>query len=305
VPLDWPNPTAPRSTEGRSVFAPLRLLLLGQDQFFGAPGQPPSYDWPNPRGPLPARPSLTVPLQLTLLLPTAAPFLPLDWPNPRTAREAADLRSWLQRMPQLLFGQDKFFGGAGQPPANMDWPVPRGAPFPAEDRGFSWPFQLTLHVIPVKAPVALDWPNPRGPRYPDANRGFLVPLQPWYFTPLPAATIAAFRPAPVLAPPSTAGVPPAFAAWALRLVDVVNNTLSGKINVTLTITLAANAASTTVTDARISADCVLVFMPLTADAAAELAGGTLYVTSQQNKQATIAHANNSETDRSFRILIIG
>lgn len=93
--------------------------------------------------------------------------------------------------------------------------------------------------------------------------------------------------------------------WALRLVDVVNRSLQGKLNATVDVTLAAGAASTTITDARISIVSYLQFTPLTADAAAEQASGNMYVSAQQSGQATITHTNNAQTDRSFRVLIIG
>lgn len=51
IPLAWPNPlrAAPDITL-RTWIDPLKLNLIGQDTFFGAPGQPPTYDWPNPGG---------------------------------------------------------------------------------------------------------------------------------------------------------------------------------------------------------------------------------------------------------------
>lgn len=119
------------------------------------------------------------------------------------------------------------------------------------------------------------------------------------YLPSPAIATAA------IALPSIAGFPPAFTAWALRLVDVVNNTLRGKINVTLNVTLNANAAETVVIDARVGVFSFLHFMPLTADAATELVSGSLYVSAQTNGQFTVAHTNNAQTDRAFRVLIIG
>ena len=87
-----------------------------------------------------------------------------------------------------------------------------------------------------------------------------------------------------------------------RIVDVVNRTLNGKLNATLSVTLTANATSTLIKDARIGATSALMFTPLTANAAAEQA--TLYVSAQQSGQATVEHANNAQADRQFRVLII-
>lgn len=90
-----------------------------------------------------------------------------------------------------------------------------------------------------------------------------------------------------------------------RIVDVVNNMLRGRLNVTLPVTLVASQASTTVTDARISAFCSVVITPLTADAAAEVGNGTLYVSSQQTGQLVLTHANNVQTDRKFTLAFVG
>jgi hypothetical protein len=60
-----------------------------------------------------------------------------------------------------------------------------------------------------------------------------------------------------------------------------------------------------VNDPRLSGGSFIGFCPLTADAAAEIAGGGLYVSSQGAKTMTLAHANNGQTDRKFLLLIIG
>ena len=89
-----------------------------------------------------------------------------------------------------------------------------------------------------------------------------------------------------------------------RIVGAVNRQNSGRMNVTLeTFTLTANAATSTLTDARISAQSFIAFMPQTANAAAALGG--LFVTNRLKGSATINHANNAQTDRTFTVLIIG
>lgn len=93
--------------------------------------------------------------------------------------------------------------------------------------------------------------------------------------------------------------------WVARLAAALNNILGGKINVALPVTLAASAATTTVIDARIGAYSALVFSPLTAHAAAEIAAGGFYVSSQQSGEATLTHANNAQTDRQFNLAILG
>jgi len=105
-------------------------------------------------------------------------------------------------------------------------------------------------------------------------------------------------------PPPVPGQP-ALAAWLARVVAILNGALGGNLNATLAVTLAANAGSTVVNDPRLSGGSFIGFCPLTADAAAEIAGGGLYVSSQGAKTMTLTHANNALTDRKFLLLIIG
>ena len=88
-----------------------------------------------------------------------------------------------------------------------------------------------------------------------------------------------------------------------KLSTAYNSMLMGRLNAISTVILTANAATTTLTDSRLTVDCFIGFMPKTAHAATELA--TLYVDTQNTGSAVIHHANNAQTDRSFTILIIG
>lgn len=88
-----------------------------------------------------------------------------------------------------------------------------------------------------------------------------------------------------------------------QIAQALNNQLAGKLNATLQLTLTANSTTTTVTDARIGGYTFFGFQPMTADAAAALSG--LYVSSQANGTATLAHANAATTDRTFNVLLIG
>ncbi len=102
---------------------------------------------------------------------------------------------------------------------------------------------------------------------------------------------------------ASSGNPPAGTAWVRVMADRINNMLRGRLNVTLALTLTANAASTTITDARLGFFSAILFSPLTANAAAAI--GTTYVSSQNNGSAVITHANNAQTDRSFTLVIVG
>lgn len=85
----------------------------------------------------------------------------------------------------------------------------------------------------------------------------------------------------------------------------INEVLQGRQNVALEATLTASVASTTIKDARLSEQSIVEFMPLTANAALEKAAGTLWVSAQLAGECTVTHANNAQTDRTFRILILG
>ena len=114
-----------------------------------------------------------------------------------------------------------------------------------------------------------------------------------------------YPPAPYREAPPRRLEAAATSAHVQQVVERVNQILQGRLNVTLVVTLTANSGTTTVIDARIGAFTSLMFCPMTADAAAEMAGGTLYVSDQKSGQATITHANNAQIDRQFMTVILG
>jgi len=89
-------------------------------------------------------------------------------------------------------------------------------------------------------------------------------------------------------------------AWASR----VNR---GKTSNLGEITLTQNVASTTLTDERLTVGSAVLFDPMTANAATELYGATMYVLTadRTNGSFVITHANNAQTDRTFRYIIVG
>lgn len=89
-----------------------------------------------------------------------------------------------------------------------------------------------------------------------------------------------------------------------QLARAVNEHAAGRLDNTLEVTLADGAATTTVTDSRISILTVAAFMPMTANAAAEIGAGGMYATCE-NGEMTINHANNGQTDRTFRVAFVG
>ena len=87
--------------------------------------------------------------------------------------------------------------------------------------------------------------------------------------------------------------------------QVVNNLLDGKSNNTGTFTCTASAATTAVTDFRAGKSSIILLMPQTANAAAEVGNGTIYVSTRAKQSFTVTHANNAQTDRTFEYVVIG
>lgn len=84
--------------------------------------------------------------------------------------------------------------------------------------------------------------------------------------------------------------------------EVVNSMLSGKLNVTIFVTLDAGVATTTVMDTRISGQTTAAFCPTSATAAAEIP--TLWVEAT-NRQMVIHHTNSAVVDRTYNVALIG
>jgi len=90
-----------------------------------------------------------------------------------------------------------------------------------------------------------------------------------------------------------------------RLANGVNLLADGRSNATGAVTLTANQATTTLTDARIGTDTVITLQPTTANAAAEIGAGTLYVSAVTKGGLTLTHANNAQADRTFDYALQG
>jgi hypothetical protein len=105
----------------------------------------------------------------------------------------------------------------------------------------------------------------------------------------------------------TAGFPglPVAGGDARQVAAVVNRVAQGKLNCTGSVTLAAGAAGTVVNDPRATAASVILLMPLTANAAAELGNGTVFVSARGKGSFTLTHANNAQSDRTFDFAVIG
>lgn len=89
----------------------------------------------------------------------------------------------------------------------------------------------------------------------------------------------------------------------LRLLQqVVNGLMDGKNNATGTVTFTADATSTVISDRRIGANSKINLIPTTENAAGEVGW---WVSSVGQFTATISHASDSRTDRTFHYTIDG
>src|SRR5205085_9578876 len=88
-----------------------------------------------------------------------------------------------------------------------------------------------------------------------------------------------------------------WAEWLVMIARALNQVLNGKINASTTLTLTANATSTTLTDDRIGPSSHIALTPLTSSATAlDIAP---YVSSRGSGTATISHGSSTATDLTF------
>lgn len=97
---------------------------------------------------------------------------------------------------------------------------------------------------------------------------------------------------------------PPFGGDQRAVSEVVRGLMNGKSNNHGAITLASGGATTTtLSDERIGRESVILFTPLTANAAAFVGG--LYVSARSKGTATLTHAANSVSDRNYAYVVIG
>lgn len=110
----------------------------------------------------------------------------------------------------------------------------------------------------------------------------------------------------IRAPSQIAG-PSAMPAWVKDIADIITAMQRGRHNNVGTVTLTANSATTTLTDARIAADSAVIIVPTTANASAEIGNGTIFISESNrvNGSIVITHANNAQADRTYRYAIMG
>jgi hypothetical protein len=90
-----------------------------------------------------------------------------------------------------------------------------------------------------------------------------------------------------------------------KIVFTVRQLAEGRSNAVGTFTLAASAATTTVTATNCGSGSSVLCFPTTANAAAEWKNGTVYIGTVSNGSFVVTHANNSQTDRTFMYVALG
>lgn len=93
--------------------------------------------------------------------------------------------------------------------------------------------------------------------------------------------------------------------WHRRqIARAVAAIMAGRTNNVLDVTLTANAATTTVSDARVSAFSVPICVPATSNAQSIAVPYRSY-SSAANGVLILNHANNANADKIFKIILVG
>lgn len=90
-----------------------------------------------------------------------------------------------------------------------------------------------------------------------------------------------------------------------KIILSVQQLAAGRSNAVGSVTLTDSATTTTVNTDNCASGSVPILVPTTANAAAEIGNGTLYISAVANKSFTLTHSNNSQTDRTFLYAILG
>ena len=91
--------------------------------------------------------------------------------------------------------------------------------------------------------------------------------------------------------------------WLRQMALNINLLIDGQSNAIGELTLTANAASTVIADLRVGINARILLMPTTANAAAALT--TTYIGTVGKQTFTVTHANDAQTDKTFKYSIVG
>jgi hypothetical protein len=90
-----------------------------------------------------------------------------------------------------------------------------------------------------------------------------------------------------------------------KIVLAIQQLAAGRSNATGTVTLATGSATTLVTDKNCAIGSVPLLTPTTANAAAEVGNGTMFVSAVTNGSFAITHADSATTGRTILYAIHG
>lgn len=90
-----------------------------------------------------------------------------------------------------------------------------------------------------------------------------------------------------------------------KIILSIQQLAAGRSNGVGSVTLTVNVATTTVTDMNCAVGSTVLFTPTTANAAAEIGNGTMYLSTVANGSFTVTHANSATTGRTFKYAIVG
>jgi hypothetical protein len=96
---------------------------------------------------------------------------------------------------------------------------------------------------------------------------------------------------------------PPFGGDQRAVAEIVNGIMDGKTNNTGTLTLRSSNTTTTLTDARIGPQSVIIMTPMSSNAAKEF--GTCFISARTNGSATITHQNTGHADLDYTYIIVG
>lgn len=97
--------------------------------------------------------------------------------------------------------------------------------------------------------------------------------------------------------------------WTYKVRTTANNSLNGKLNTTGTFTLNASTVSTSVKLAPgiVTPNSVVIYYPLTANAAANFADGNMFLSTRDsaNNVFGLTHTSDANTDKTFQFVVLG
>ena len=97
--------------------------------------------------------------------------------------------------------------------------------------------------------------------------------------------------------------PPITGASERETIEAIRELIRGRGNYVTIVTLTPNAATTVIQNRNFNANGLVVLSPTTANAAAALS--TTYAANVSGGSVTLAHANNAQTDRTFKMAVLG